>query len=612
MKKTLILKSLILSVCVTTIYAGTPSISSLVSFLTSDALLRENKAGHSIPLSYYIGKSEAVARYFGDFICQADNSCEVTDSVYDDPFAILGKGLPPYQGTEQQIKSANAQLERIDMAHGADIYDAATWQIALALSAKNGYLEKDKARLLVENQNERLQNESNRATSDSFKYGYAKTITDPHKAFTFRMVTKTFILKDPFYDTRYKDSITWDYSPEEMASHSPGSKPSDFKYVTTWSDWKPITGENAWAQLIGPIQAELLLNKGKLSSDSKALKNAINSLYAFSAMQSSIGGIYYAPGGSLGNTGQIPKGEISIENNFSVLGGLQVLKGTLAHIPPSHQTRDALQAIDVLLNGGQTVSGFHTEGLLHFFYHHAFNQGQGIFYTHGIAPIPTDPNSWQADDSQDAAALAVDVNTWGIAALGPETIDHWYGKQTALSIWMQVRKRGGYFDKEGKLLGLGYTLQNDKDQIMSTEWTAGAVNALNLMVPYYEKQGMDVTSLKNDLISMKLGMEKLRSDNYLGQGFDHETPQPFFTPVEKQYGVAYLYASKRFAIPFGWYANTLASTTSTAWVIMNRLNFNPFQYQGKMVGEHYPIPSECMMKAALIDNLKRDVVKSVR
>lgn len=590
MKKTMMLNGLLISFCLTPVYATPPSISSLVSFLTSKALIRENKSHHAVPLSYYIGDNDAVARYFGDYICHPDNTCDVVDSVYSDPFAILGEGLPPNQGTEQQIKSANAQLERIDMAHGADIYDAATWQIALALSAKHGYLDKNKARSLIDNQQERLLNKDNRATSTSFKYGYGNAITDPAKAFTFRMVTKDFIVKDPFFDTRYQNSITWDYSPDEMASHSPDTQASDFEYVNSWSDWKPITGENAWAQLIGPIQAEELLANGKIQPDSKALKNAINMLYAFSAMQSAVGGVYYAPGGSLGNIGPIPKGEISIENNFSVLGGLQVLKRSLESMPDSNQTTQALHAIDTLLNGGQTVNSYHTEGLLHFFYHHAFNRSKGVFYTHGLAPAPDEANNWQADDSQEAAALAVDVNTWGIAALGPETIDHWYGKQTALSIWESVRKQGGYFDHEGKLLGVGYTLHNDKDKIMSTEWTAGAVNALKLMIPYYEKQGVDISTLKHDLETMQAGIEKLRSDNYLGQGFDGETPNEYYTALPKEHGVAYLYASKRFAIPFGWFANTLPSTTSNAWVIMNRLNFNPFQYRGKMTGENYPIP----------------------
>ena len=123
---------------------------------------------------------------------------------------------------------------------------------------------------------------------------------------------------------------------------------------------------------------------------------------------------------------------------------------------------------------------------------------------------------------------------------------------------------------------------------MSTEWTAGAINALESMIGYYPQQ----QELKTDLDSMKQGIKKLRNDKYIGSGFDTETPAVNFVSVPKEYGQAYLYASKRFAIPFGWFANTLPSTTSNAWVIMNYFSYNPFQYGGKLPGETYDIPEK--------------------
>ncbi len=94
------------------------------------------------------------------------------DSLYSSPYAILGHGLPPFAGTEQDKIQAQAQIERIDIKYGADIYDAATWQIALALAAKNGYLDEHKAQALINNQSQTISNEKNRATAKSFKYGY--------------------------------------------------------------------------------------------------------------------------------------------------------------------------------------------------------------------------------------------------------------------------------------------------------------------------------------------------------------------------------------------------------------------------------------------------------
>ncbi|WP_019217073.1 hypothetical protein [Legionella tunisiensis] len=136
--------------------------------------------------------------------------------------------------------------------------------------------------------------------------------------------------------------------------------------MTTWPDWQPLTGDNAWAQIIGPVQAEYLLYNGSIPITSKALNNAMNSLHAFSAMQAAIGAFYYAPGGTVGQQGLIPEGEISVEDNFSVLAGLQILKHILENTEQTAEVSLALQRIDVMLNGGKTVNGYDTLGLLSF------------------------------------------------------------------------------------------------------------------------------------------------------------------------------------------------------------------------------------------------------
>ena len=570
-------------------------IQGLVKFLVTPQLLTTNKQGQKVPKSYYVGNRENVAKYFGDYICLPAQTCEVVDSLYTDPYAILGRGLPPQAGTIHDKEAAQAQLERIDIAYGADIYDASTWQIALALAAHSGYIDSNEASKLIDNQNKRLSHADNRATGEGFQYGYSQAIDKPSYAYVYRMVATNFQNKDPFYQSRYQQFVRWDYDPEEMAANDPGGHDADFfKYVTTWSDWKPITGENAWAQLIGPLQAEYLMNQQQVTIKSPAVKNAINSLYAFSAMQSGVGGIYYAAGGSQGNTGPIEQGEISLENNFSVLGGLQILKQLLKNMPQDEQVIQALKDINVLLHGGKTVNGYQTKGLLSFLYHGAYDVEKGIFYTHGLAPKPSSMSDWRPDGSDKPEAQAVDINTWGIAALGPETIDNWYGKNAALKMWLKVKEKGGYY-QDGQFWGVGYTLKNNGengDNIMSTEWTAGAINAVKMLIEFYKQQGQDVTLLEADLKAMQSAVLKLRNDNYLAAGFAGATPKENYVTVDTETGLAYLYASKRFAIPFGWYANTLSSTTSNAWIIMNKLNFNPFQYQGKLVGESYSIPKE--------------------
>jgi len=568
----------------------------LVKFLVSSQLLINGKSGQQVPLSYYMGTQKEVDAYFGDYICAADNSCSVVDSLYDNPFAILGRGLPPQQGTSLEALQAQAQIERTDMKYGADIYDAATWQIALALAAKNGYLDHSKAQTLINNQMQAILDAANRATSSSFKYGYTKSIVDPAKAFTFRMIASNFINKDPFAHGKYKDSLSWDYDPDEMAKNDPQHHDADyFKYISTWSDWKPITGENAWAQLIGPLQAQYLLNGEKIAADSPILINAMNSLYAFSAMQAGIGAFYYAPEGSQGNQGSIPKGEISVENNFSALGGLQIMKKVLQNTEQTSQVTDALAQIEIMLNGGTTVNGYKTVGLLSFIYNGAYNSKTGLFYTHGTASTPSSMSDWQPDTSDNAGAMAIDINTWGTSALGIETLDKWFGEGSGMKLWQQIRTRGGYYNN-GDLWGVGYTLDNnagnDPEQIMSTEWTAGAINALQSMIAYYNQKGADTTQLDADLASMQQGIKHLRNDQYLQAGFVNATPASNYVTIPAEVGQGYLYASKRFAIPFGWNANTLPSTTSNAWVLMNHFNYNPFQYGGKLAGEDYPVPAK--------------------
>lgn len=557
--------------------------AALVKFLVSNELLGLGDA----PTSYYTGNQEDIAKYFGDYVCAMPNeSCQVVDHLYDEPFAVLGQGLPPMGGTEEQRKQAQSQIERTDMKYGADIYDSATWQIAIALAAKNNYLAVDKAKQLIDNQLTFISLPSNRATNTVFQYGYMKAITDPKKAFTFRMIARDTLNYDPFYQGRKQNYVSWDATV--------GRKP-ELYYKTTWSDWKPIIGENAWAQILGPLQAELILNNGtKIPTTSKALINAINSLDAFSAMQSGVGGFYYAPGGSLGNQGPIEKGEISLENNFSTLAALQVFKTILSNTDQTSDVLEAKRKVNVMLNGGITVNGFETVGLLSFIYNGAFDEKRGVFYTHGSAVTPSSMNDWKPDTSGSPAGAAVDINTWGTSALGAKNIDTWYGAGTAKRIWQNVRNKGGYFNSQGNLWGVGYTLNNsvgqNPERLMSTEWTAGAINTLESLIAYYPAN--ETEDLRQDLVSMKAGIKNLRNDKYLAAGFDNATPKDYFMTLPESVGQAYLYSSKRAPIPFGWNANTLPSSTSNAWVLMNTFRFNPFQYNGRLSGEDYATPQK--------------------
>lgn len=584
-------------------------IRDLVRFLISDKMLVLSKSSTAIPLSFYVGTTEDVARYFGDYICLPDNTCSVIDSVYSNPYpfltspyVILGEGLPPQDGTVQEWFEAQAQIERTSIKYGTDIYHASAWQIALALAADNDYLNETTAQEFIDNELDSIMNSANRSTGIFFLYGYQLLIFDPLKAFTFRLIATNYYNKDPFFGGRYQPFISWNYDPFLLAKNDPeGHSPDFFKFITTWSDWKPLTGENAWAQLIGPLQAEFILTDGDVSASSKAVTNAINSLHAFSAMQTAIGAFYYAPGGTRDSQGELPVGEISIEDNFSVLAGLQILKGILEKTEQTSEVTRALYLIDIMLNGGTTVNGYETRGLLSFLYNGAFDAQQGVFYTRGSVDIPSSQTDWSPDISQDLSGMAVDVNLWGLSALGVETVDKWFGDGTALNIWRIVRDQGGYF-QDNQLWGVGFTLNNHTDiepeDMMSAENTASAINTLHSLIEYYSQLGRDTEELEKDLQSMRDNFFHLRNDEYLRAHFVDATPGEFFIELPNEIGQAYLYASRRFPLPFLWNANTLSSISATSWVLINKFEYNPFQYAGNFEGEDYPIP----LKIDILDN----------
>ncbi len=575
-------------------------IRSLVQFLVSDRMLTLNAQAQLTPLSFFVGNAEDVANYFGDNICIRENSCTVINSITTDPFAISARGFSTQNSTEQEWKSAQAQIERTQIKYGTDIYHAATWQIALALAAKNEFLETTRARQLIANQLENITNPINRATGFSFRYG-KQLLFAASQGFTFRWLSSSFYNQDPFFNGRYQNFISSDFDPATASRLDPLRRsPELYSYITTWSDYKPLTGKNAWAQLIGPLQAEYLLNDGLIRFNSPALINAMNTLTAFSLMQSGIGAFYSAPEGTQTRQSYISAKDIQIEDNLAVLAGLQLLKHCLRKAPQTADLSLALERIEIMLYGGITLNGFRTNGLLSFLYNGAFDQQNRIFYSRGTAQSPSLTDDWRPDPSDLKNYSAINTNLWAISALGVETIDNWFGNGTALQIWRTLRERAGYFNSvnqtntiAGELWGLGLSFNNNlgvhPEALMTTVETASAINALNSLIDFYGDSTQS-EALLEDLRSLQQNITHLRSDLYLDANFVDATSREFFIDLPPNMGKAYLFASKRLSRPLDWNANPLASINANSWVIMNYFNFNPFQYSGKLQGENYPKP----------------------
>lgn len=586
--------------------AATPQdIASSYAFLVSDVkdggVLYSATAGSlngmSLPLSF-----RDSADYWGKHVCRfPGRDCAVTDRYNPSDYSLApDKGLP-----------GELQTERVNIHNGANIYDAATWQIAVTLGhVRNGLKSgvRQEGYELASNQN-RLLSEghdgnatapvrgANRATTRENVFRYdGEMIRNPAMAFSFRMLGKNWLSEDPFLGTRYASLIS--------AVGLPPANPAYAAGRINWTDWKPITGENAWAFLLGPLHSANLYHREQRKSafvpfQDAAIQNALAVLPAFSAMQSPLGGFYYAPAGTMSNIADIPANpfEIALENNFSLYAGLRLLEDTLETTLGNQELTQveraaitsARRTIAVLLDGGIDRDK-RTAGLESFFRNQAWRDGG--FVQGGMANDPARREAWVPTLSPQA----VDVNTWGIAALGPARVDEWFGFAASFQAWQKMKAWGGYGVGK-KLWGVGYS---DKDGngmlangeyrqgVLSAEWTAGAINMVRSMIAHYSSIEAGsvrygnarklLVELEQDEKAMLEALNTLRLDRYSEVDFPGKPAQ--FDSLLSLRTSPYLYASRRYFIPFGWYANPLPSTCSTAWVIMIANRFDPFGIGG--------------------------------
>lgn len=553
-------------------------------------------AGRQLPLSYHDS-----AAYWGEHVC-AMADCTVVDVYNPHTYTLL----------PEPSSAGDLQTERINTHNGASIYDAATWQIAVMLGRTVNRLDLAPGQDpygLVSNQN-LLLTEAHSGDSPYPVFGASRAvtvgpvfvyngqrITEPARAFSFRMLPRTWLSRDPLAASPYARLI--------KTAGLPAPNPEYQAGTVNWTDWKPITGENAWAFLLGPLQAADLHYRVERKAafvplHDPALSNALALLPTFAALQSSLGAVYHAPAGTVANQGGqlIDPHFVAVENNISLYAGLRLLRATLETtlrqdntlLPADRERIDiALRLSGAMIDGGEIGGGGvsrTTLGLLHFFRHHAWQDG--AFVQGGYADDPATKERWRPARE----AEAVDVTTWGIAALGAERIDGWFGFGSAYRAWQQVKGWGGY--GEGTTLwGVGFSDRDGngldaagrfRQGVLSVEWTAGAITMVRSLIDHYrtlspaspgtQQARAFLDTLHADEQSMLAAMERLRVDTYADTPFPGQ-PQRYRSlfPLATR---PYLYASRRHSIPFGWYANPIPSTCATAWMVMVANHYNPF------------------------------------
>lgn len=146
-----------------------------------------------------------------------------------------------------------------------------------------------------------------------------------------------------------------------------------------------------------------------------------------------------------------------------------------------------------------------------------------------------------------------------MSVLGGTWVDATFGAGTALNVWQQTKKIAGFnFNPSSTYVdGVGYS-DNSQEQVFSGEWTLGAVNLLKNLATAFPDQK---ATLLSEAQFMRDAVEKQLQ---------------FASP----YGPSLKYASKRYYIPFGWWANPVPSLASTAWAVTEDLNYNMFMLGG--------------------------------
>jgi len=298
---------------------------------------------------------------------------------------------------------------------------------------------------------------------------------------------------------------------------------------------------------------------------------AISVLPAAQALISPLGSLYHCPlGAKMYPPDPEEETNVSNENNFSAWAAFKALDFILKtfYVPGGDQVLDdAVKITETIIKG---LENWFANYLLP-----APIAGKNVISQGGHVTFAGQYNYQQGDQ-----AFAVDCQTWGLLVLGQKRFDAAYAGKgvTAYDVWQNAKALAGYYIGT-QLAGVGYTVittnSSAKPDIWSGEWTWGAVFMCRKLAMEYRKAGRTdyADSLDADAVSMvtfmQVQVKTCPDDPVWCPGGGLVLPDG-----------SYLYANKRFFIPWGWYANPIGATSSTAWAVANDYRYNPFQLGG--------------------------------
>jgi len=460
-------------------------------------------------------------------------------------------------------KSNDATIERAMQQQGLDIYDGAVWQMALAVFIKNNGSRND-----IDDYSRAIRGYQQfliTGLESGFQSYYA------YKGYTYNGVgmpssKNAYLLKfiSPTWAANY-DAI------------------NDCKMQ--WPEWSAVTGEEAWAVLLGPVQSAYLLNDGANNPNwafatqaGDFIQLGKNALGAIKQMQSPTGGVYR----NVTLPGQPQNMDISLENNFSLYAGLTVLEQALKSRVsinndklkslPAASSKKIKEMVKLDQDDIDTINTI-KKGMVKFFAGQGgvqvFDRGGNFFYAAVTGTTP------------DVKDFAVDVQTWGATVIATSKKDpkdpndpdllqamtDTYGADVMYNMLEAAVVKSAYNDSNNNLLGVGYTEQKSTDSFyeLSGEWTLGAVNAAIVLADHYKADASKSAVLIAQAQKMLTGVAKEASS---------------LEGSSTSGSIGYLYANKRAMIPFGWYSNKAPSTASTAWSLLVNNCFNPLELGG--------------------------------